>query len=210
MRRWFLVVGLRFSILAAATIAPFGAGCRSSVPAVSSDPPFENFVATNPYRLQTGDLLGAYSIEPRFPDPAEPHGFRIKQDGTVTLPSLGTFVAAGKTLKELREEIVERDARFLNVVLMLSCCEPFYPVRGEVKSPGPQLHWVRTTVAEAIQAAGSFTSAANTNIVRIVRASGRRETFRMEGAHLDPNQNNYISSGDLILIKRRGPFSSWP
>src|SRR5262249_10557745 len=104
-----------------------------------------------------------------------PHMENIKDDGTITLPNLGSVQAAGKTPGELQRDIFNLYFRLFSLSnrnTPVTARERFYFVGGEVKSPNRFVYNGETTVLKAIQTAGDFTVFANTTRVRLTRADG--------------------------------------
>ena len=109
-----------------------------------------------------------------LPETIEPHTEPIKEDGTITMPSIGHVQAAGKTAGELQNEIhdlyVPKHYTHLTVTATLG--DRVYYVTGEVKAPGRQLYAGQMTVTKAITTAGGFTDFAKHKRVWLVRARG--------------------------------------
>ena len=149
--------------------------------------------------LRVGDLVVFH-----LPDAIRPHEERIKEDGTITLPLIGSIVAAGKTTVELQRELAGKYPS-------LSGWHPqqdlLYYVVGEVKSPGARPYIGYTTISKAIQAAGGFTESASRRNVRLLRADGRMVAVKLGGSHQDTDHDPQVFPGDLITVKRRGLFA---
>jgi protein involved in polysaccharide export with SLBB domain len=195
-------------------------GCASS----SSDPVFsENPVAPSP--TMTGspdDTVSSGADAARFHigetvtvtfsgiDSIElqqmlPSNQTINEDGTISLPYIGSVKAAGKTPGELQNDIHDLYVPKYYVRLTISVNSPdriFY-VGGEVKTPGRQLYVGVTTVTKAIQAAGDFTDFANRGKVWLVRADGQRIKVNCNKALEDPSQDLPVYPGDQIQVPRR-------
>jgi protein involved in polysaccharide export with SLBB domain len=195
-------------LLIALTAGAFSSGCRSETPTFSSEPEFGRVAKSNSqtnapilqievYRFKVGDIVTVTA-----PHVVGAYNLRIAKEGTITLPSLGVFVAAGKTPGELRNDLTIRDPQHHSFTVKNCGCELFYYVAGEVLSPGPKPYIDAITVSEAIQAAGGLTAYARTNRVTLTRANGKRERVKLGSGLSDPQ----IYPGDSITVPRAGIF----
>lgn len=206
------------AILIVLTFTAFYLGCRGSLPVFTSEPASAEVVGANSrvekaaiagsssqtekLVLQFGDILTLSSL-----DSGEVRMFRIEKDGTVNPPSVGTFVAAGKTIGELHNEFVKNDPRYRNFALIYCSCLFVVSVVGEVKSPGAMPYLGRTTVSQAIRAAGGFTQKANNRTVHLIRFNGRSETVHLHLTSPDADHDPAVFPGDIIEVKRGGIFA---
>ncbi|MGH7976650.1 MAG: polysaccharide biosynthesis/export family protein [Limisphaerales bacterium] len=129
----------------------------------------------------------------------------ITDDGTITLPYIGTVKAAGKTPGELQNEIQDLyvPKYFVRLTISVTSQDRVYYVGGEVKLPGRQLYVGTTTVTQAIQSAGDFTDFANRSKVLLIRANGQRIKVNCNKALEDPSKNPPVYPGDQIHVPRR-------
>jgi polysaccharide export outer membrane protein len=135
----------------------------------------------------------------------EPHTEAIKEDGTITMSSIGHVQAAGKTAGELQNEIynlyVPKFYRHLTVTVNTG--DRVYYVTGEVKSPGRQLYVGQMTVTKAITTAGDFTDFANHTKVRLIRSNGQTIKVNCDKALQDPSLDLPVYPNDQIQVPRR-------
>jgi polysaccharide export outer membrane protein len=135
----------------------------------------------------------------------EPHTEAIKEDGTITMSSIGHVQAAGKTAGELQNEIynlyVPKYYRHLTVTVNTG--DRVYYVTGEVKSPGRQLYVGQMTVTKAITTAGDFTDFANHTKVRLIRSNGQTIKVNCDKALQDPSLDLPVYPNDQIQVPRR-------
>ena len=131
---------------------------------------------------------------------------RISEQGTITLPLIGTVQAAGKTAAELERDIHKAyvPQYYLRLTVTVRGQERFYYVGGEVKGPNRYSWAGELTVTKAIQTAGDFTDWANKKNVAVTRADG--STIRsincvkiLEGKSPDVP----VYAGDKIHVPRR-------
>jgi protein involved in polysaccharide export with SLBB domain len=131
---------------------------------------------------------------------------RVKEDGTITLIQNQTFEAAGKTRRQLEQEIRERyvPRYFVNMSVQVTRRENtlFYFVGGEVRNPGRQVYLGAMTVMRAIQSAGDFTDFASRRRVQLTRANGKVETINARDAQRDPSRDLPVYPGDSIHVPR--------
>jgi protein involved in polysaccharide export with SLBB domain len=143
-----------------------------------------------------------------LPTPQPPFEDRIKADGTITLIQNETFLAAGKTRRQLEEEIraryVPRKYMVMTVSVIRQVATQFYYVYGDVKVPGRQLYIERgLTVLKAISSCGDFTEFAKKTKVTLTREDGRKFTINCKKAIKDPKLDLPVYPGDKIFVPRK-------
>jgi len=130
---------------------------------------------------------------------------RVKSDGTITLVFNKTFVASGKTIRQLADEIrkayVPSMFKTLNVNIEYSETARFFFVDGEVKQPGQKVYLVDTTVLKAITSAGGFTDFAAKGRVKLTRA-GKVTSVNCRKALTHPELDLKVYPGDRIWVPR--------
>jgi len=140
------------------------------------------------------------TVVPAYTDP-------IKADGTITLLQNQTFVAAGKTRRQLEEEIratyVPRFYQNMTVSVAPPLNTRFYYVLGDVKIPGRQIYIERTTVLKAITSCGDFTDFAKKSKVRLTRTDGRTFIINCKKAIKNPELDLEVLPGDKVFVPRR-------
>jgi polysaccharide export outer membrane protein len=159
---------------------------------------------TNPEvaRFHVGETISV--IFSGTPEQIPPHEEAIKEDGTITLPLIGSVQAVGKKAGELQSAIhdlyVPKYYVRLNVVIKPG--DLVYYVRGEVKQPGRQLYVGETTVTKAITSAGDFTDFSS-HTVNLIRANGEVIEVNVDKALSDPALDPQIYPGDQVDVHRR-------
>lgn len=131
--------------------------------ALAAPPPSE------PYRIQAGDELEIKFFHTPEHDLAVP----VRPDGFVSLPLVHELRVAGRTVEEVRLELVDKYARELAdpeiAVLVRAFTGYQVHVGGQVDSPGVlQLSGPRT-VLQAVFEAGGFLPSADLTSVVVVR-----------------------------------------
>lgn len=172
------------------------AGCGSGPIGGSVEALQQSRAVAQSYQLNAGDkvqiaifnednLSGSYVVAP---------------DGQVTLPLAGGIKAAGLTLAEFQQAVVERLKDGIvqepNVTVSAVELRPYY-ILGEVKKPGKYSYLPDLTVLSAVATAEGFTYRANMNAIYIRRAN-------------DPSEREYpltatmaVMPGDTIRITQR-------
>ena len=139
------------------------------------------------------------------PDQIPQHDELIKEDGTITLPLIGSVQALGKTSGELQTAIHDLyvPEYYVRLTVTVKPGDLVYYVRGEVKSPGRQLYVGETTVTKAITSAGDFTDFANHKNVSLIRANGQVVKINVDKALEDPTLDPQVYPGDQVFVQRR-------
>jgi protein involved in polysaccharide export with SLBB domain len=138
------------------------------------------------------------------PIPTTPQSFLIADDGTISLPLVGTVQAAGKTPGELQRIITKLyvPEYYIRLAVTVTAINRVYYVGGEVTRPGPEPYLGQTTVTKAIQAAGDFTVFASHN-VWLTRSDGTRIQVKVDKALRDVASDPAVFPGDQIQVPRR-------
>lgn len=136
-----------------------------------------------------------------------PHVERVKDDGTITLPLIGSLRATGRTPGELQTIIhdlyVPKFYVRLTVTVKQVTQEIYYSIGGEVRQPGMRVFTTGTSVVQAIQASGDFTEWANKRKVTLTRRGGGKFTIDCKKAIENPQYDMQIQPGDAIYVPRR-------
>ena len=141
------------------------------------------------------------------PEPIPIHQERIKEDGNITLPLIGTVKAAGKKPGELQSEIRSRYVPKYYVRLTVTVQDApgdlYYYVSGEVRAPGPKSYISATTVTKAIAAAGGLTDFARKSKIQLHRADRKTKIIvNWKKAVEDPNADPKVFPGDSIYVPK--------
>jgi protein involved in polysaccharide export with SLBB domain len=138
-------------------------------------------------------------------DPPARHDDRLREDGSITLPFVGSIKASGKTRAELQKEIqalyVPRYYRQLTV--NVNPDTRYFVVSGEVKNPNRYLYVGRMSVLKAIASAGDFTDFANQKRVEIIRGNGKKVKVNCVKARSGGEEDLEIYPDDHIYVPRR-------
>jgi polysaccharide export outer membrane protein len=133
----------------------------------------------------------------------------IRPDGKVSLPLIGEIVASQKTPNQLQQEISEKLQAFVSMpvvnVIVKEVNSPKVSVFGEVRKPDVYKIKQRTTVLDAVAAAGGLTEFAKKNKVVVIRNSSKgsqRFTLNLDSM-LDGGKEPifYLQPGDTIYVR---------
>jgi len=172
------------------------AGCYNEYGPVSRySPPVAPYGVA--VRLQTGDQLkiavyGEESLSGLY---------EISPGGTISMPLIGTVIAAGFTKDELERNLTAAyaDGKFLQdpkISVSVAGYRPFY-IFGEVQTPGRYPYTTGLDVLTAVATAGGFTYRASKSTV-LIRHAG--ENVWREYSMRTPLA---VVPGDLIRIPER-------
>ena len=135
-----------------------------------------------------------------------PATFLIGSDGMINVPSLGTFKAAGLTVKELREDIFKKVSTLLeNPSVNVRLINFKVSVLGEVGQPGTQIiENERVTILEAISRAGDLTPYSNRQHILIIREkNGVREQgeIDLKDTKFFTSPYYYLQQNDVVYVE---------
>ena len=133
----------------------------------------------------------------------------VQPDGKIYYPLVGEIRAAGKTVKQLQEEISKRLEKFVTdasvtVILLKTQYYKFY-VTGKVNKPGEFLVGRPTSVLQAIAMAGGLTPFASPTKIKVVRkAAGQDEIYNFDYKDVSRGQllyqNIILQPGDTVVV----------
>lgn len=131
----------------------------------------------------------------------------VRPDGRIALPLAGELPAAGKTPKELEEEITARLEEYIDVplvtVIVKEVNSPKVSVLGEVRRPGRFVINQKTTLLDAIAMSGGFTEFAHRGDVLVLRTTPSGvERISLDVKRLLRNGGRpfYLQPGDTVHV----------
>jgi polysaccharide biosynthesis/export protein len=135
-----------------------------------------------------------------------PTSFLIGSDGLLHIPGIGAIKAAGMTVKELREEIVNKVSVLLvNPSVNVRLINFKVSVTGEVGTPGTlQVESERITILEALSRAGDLTPYSNRQHVLIIREkNGIREQgeIDLKDTKFFTSPYYYLQQNDIVYVE---------
>ena len=157
------------------------------------------------YEVQPSDVL-QISV---WRDPELTQQVVVRPDGAFSFPLVGEINAVGKTVEELRLELVDRLGRVIqDVVVTVSVVEirgnKIYVI-GQVNDPGEFVVNPRVDVMQALSLAGGTTAFAATSEIFVLRRDNgeqRRLPFNLDAVMRgrDLAQNVLLRSGDVVVV----------
>ena len=161
------------------------------------DLPFLPYSPPTEYRLDAGDLVRLIT----FGEEALTGEFRVSDNGTVSLPLIGSVRAAGLTPRAFEAAVAEalrRGSVLRNpsVSAEVIAYRPIY-VLGEVNKPGQYPYQLGMTVVTAAAVAGGFTYRAVEAYAGVVRTTDGQA---IEGK---AQRQAFIRPGDVITVYER-------
>ncbi len=142
--------------------------------ATTGSPSASGTPAADVARFRIGDIVTITFSG--VPTPLDPHQETIKEEGTITLPLIGSIIAANKTSGELQREIHDAyvPKYYVRLTVTVKSGDRVFYVAGEVHSPGRVMYLDGTTVTKAIQSAGGLTDFANHSKVWLTHTGGKQ------------------------------------
>jgi polysaccharide export outer membrane protein len=163
-------------------------------------------LAVGGYAVQPGDILEV-SV---WKEEDLQREVLVRPDGRFSFPLAGDVDATGKTVEELRVELVKRLSKYIPdlvvTVTVTSILGNKIYVMGQVNGPGEFVVNPRVDVMQALSMAGGITAFAALNDIIILRrdAQGSQRAIRFmykdveKGRKLE--QNIMLVSGDVVVV----------
>jgi len=168
------------------------------------------------YRLRPSDVAEVtFTVAPEFNQT-----LTVQPDGYVMLKDVGPVEAQGLTMPEFAETVQEAYRGYLHdpeaAVVLKDFERPYFVVGGQVGKPGKYELRSDTTVAEAVQIAGGFTSEAKHSRVVLFRRVNDdlmetrvldlkkmlKQSSLKEDAHLRPGDLVFVPQNTISKIAR--------
>ncbi len=133
----------------------------------------------------------------------------VRPDGMVSFPLVGDVPAAGRTVDDLRIELVKRLTRYIPTPHVTVSATKILSykiyVLGRVNRPGEYLVGHYTDVLQALSLAGGLTPFASENDIKVMRrehGEQRAIPFRYGDAQKgkDLKQNIVLQRGDVVVV----------
>ena len=192
-----------------ATNAPTGGNTPSTSRPISESMvnPVAAIVAAN---IDTSDLLrGGDTLIIRLTGvPTQDQGIfevKIDESGKISMPHIGSLVAANNTtveLKKLIESTYLKEEIFTNPNVTVDLKEQrFVDVTGEVRMPQRVPYTKDLTALGAVAACGGFTDFANRRRVRLTQG-GQTQEFNAKEIQADQGRDIRLKPNDKIQVDR--------
>jgi polysaccharide export outer membrane protein len=200
MRFYLVVLGLL-----AASLALVSAGTVSAQVSGTAPAPKALEIDASTYRVGAEDVL---DISVWREDALKKEAL-VRPDGGISYPLVGELDAAGKTVREIRNEITKRLEKFIPepvvTVSVLKVGSQRVYVIGKVTKPGEFPLGRYVDVLQALSMAGGLTPFANSNDIRVMRRDGERQLMLpfeyirvVRGEKLE--QNVQLRAGDVVVV----------
>ncbi|ULA68959.1 MAG: Capsule polysaccharide export protein [Nitrospira sp.] len=133
----------------------------------------------------------------------------VRPDGMISFPLVGDLAAEGRTVEDLRADLVRRLIKYIpnvNVTVAVTKVLSYkIYVAGRVNKPGEYLVGHYTDVLQALSLAGGLTPFAAENDIKIVRrVMGQQHTFPFRYSDvrkgIDLEQNILLQRGDTVMV----------
>lgn len=137
----------------------------------------------------------------------------IRPDGTITMPIVGDFKAAGETPTALKNKIRAKLVEFVKIegteltVAVSEINSYHFSVSGEVETAGVYSAAYYVTVVEAVALAGGFSRFASRNNMKLMRRDPSTGDVRVIPLVYDllasgkrPDMNLYLLPGDALYV----------
>jgi polysaccharide biosynthesis/export protein len=157
------------------------------------------------YEVQPSDVLQV-SV---WREPELSQQVLVRPDGAFSFPLAGEISGIGKTVEELRKELVERLSRYIpDLVVTVAVLEikgnKIYVI-GQVNTPGEFVVNPRVDVMQALTLAGGTTAFASPSEIFVLRRDNgqqRRLPFNFDAVlrGRDLEQNVLLRSGDVVVV----------
>lgn len=201
----------RFIAIISLALCIAGCGTTGPEPAFTTNAPTSDSSTNTPVnaaevgRFNNGDLVVVtFSGGPDGVQMPQ-HDERIKDDGTITLPLIGSIKAVGKSPGTLQHEIQNAyvPKYYVRLNVTVKPFEQFFYVQGQVRQPGRYPYSGEITVTKAITTAGGFTDYANKKNVKLVREGDAILILNCKKIEEDPALDPKVLPGDQIYVKQR-------
>jgi polysaccharide export outer membrane protein len=133
----------------------------------------------------------------------------VRPDGKISSPLVGDIQAAGRTPRELQDEIRKALSVYVKEPVVTVTVDEINSfkvyVLGEVKNQGVLNLKRRTRLLEAIALSGGLTQFANKSDVVLIRYDGEQESrqridYRKVVSGDKPEMNVFLRPGDTIIV----------
>jgi polysaccharide biosynthesis/export protein len=188
----------------AASLATKDAGPSAAAGQPAASPATSAPVSTSDYRIRAGDVLQINVFQLQDFNRDAP----VDNSGTIALPLIGVVPVAGKTARQVQEEIAqELKAKYLQnpqvLVTVKDAVGLRVAVQGAVRNPGIVPLHGDTTLTNVIAQSGGFNDISDQSQVLVIRNTdqGRVATKVDAGAILSGSASDpQVYGGDTVVV----------
>lgn len=158
------------------------------------------------YQLAPGDSL---TISVWKEEGLQEQQYLISPDGTIIFPLVGTVLATGKTITELKDQLAAKLSDFISdpsvtVKLQNNQGNSFFVI-GKVNKPGQVFSGRKIDVLQALSLAGGLTIFADSDSISVIRRVGNEtKVFPFDYDDVikgeDLQQNIMLEPGDTVTV----------
>ncbi|MBB4080239.1 polysaccharide export outer membrane protein [Lewinella aquimaris] len=166
-----------------------------------------NMEAAAPFNVDQSRSGGQTGGASQSPEQLElSTGYFVDQEGNIDFPGLGKLYVVGKTLEEIKGQILEELEGFLaDPVVNIRFLNFKVTVLGEVNLPGSlRLTNKRISILEAIGNAGDLTLYADRSEVLVIREQDGVRTYgklNLQDDEIFSSPYYYLQQNDVIYVK---------
>jgi polysaccharide export outer membrane protein len=182
-----------------AATAPAADTASTSVKATQDTAPHDTYI------VQPGDVL----LITVWKEKDLQGEVTVRPDGGLNFPLVGEIVAAGKSIEQLKTDIVVRLAKYVpdpvvTVIVKLSSGNKIYVI-GKVNRPGEFVANRNMDVMQALSMAGGPNPYASVNKIKILRrVNSEQKTFMFKYSQVEKGknleQNIVLQGGDIVVV----------
>lgn len=148
-----------------------------------------------------------FNIEPITVDEEKPTNYRIGDDGTISMPSLGKIHLAGMSQCQAQDTLARLIGQQVKEpVVLLYRTNAYVSVLGEVVEPGRYALLGDMTLLDVLAAAGDLTTHANrqsVSVLRIDQGQVKEYVVNMHDKQLFLSPAFALKKGDIIYVAPR-------
>jgi polysaccharide export outer membrane protein len=158
------------------------------------------------YQLAPGDTL---NISVWKEEGLQEQQYLISPDGTIIFPLIGTVLATGKTITELKDQLATKLSDFISdpsvTVKLINNQGNSIFVIGKVNKPGQVFSGRKIDVLQALSLAGGLTVFADADSISVLRRVGNEtKVFPFDYSDVikgeDLQQNIMLEPGDTVTV----------
>lgn len=133
----------------------------------------------------------------------------VRPDGGISFPLAGDLQVAGKTVKQVEQELAERIRKYIPEAVVTVTVDKVSGytifVLGKVKNPGQYRLGRYVDVIQALTLAGGVTTFADENDIKVIRrVNGKPVVFPFDYSAIKRGQkleqNITLQSGDVVVV----------